>query len=76
MFKGIFIVLGIAVAVFGSIITTLGLTGGFAPDWNAGDAIVTDALILGILCIVMAVGFTLFGWVIGKEGWDAPSQES
>lgn len=73
VFKGIFTVISAIIGVIGVIITSLSLFGGFAPTWNAGEAVVTDGLILGALFIVMGVGFFAFGIMIGKEGWDAPA---
>ncbi len=72
VFKSIFTVLSVIIGLFGAVITFLSLFGGFAPNWNAGEAIVTDGLILGALFLVMGVGFMTFGVMIGREGWDAP----
>ncbi len=71
VFKGIFTVIASIVGAVGALIIFLSLGGGFAPTWNAGEAIVTDGLILGALFVVMGVGFFAFGVMIGKEGWDA-----
>lgn len=75
VFKGIFNVLAVIIGVWGAIILALSLGGGFAPNWNAGEAVVTDGLILGALFVVMGVGFLTFGIMIGKQGWDAPNLE-
>lgn len=72
VFKGIFVVLSLVIGLFGAAVTFFSLRGGFVP-WSAGEAVVTDGLILGALFVVMGVGFLMFGIMIGREGWDAPS---
>lgn len=70
VFKGIFTVLSAIIGLFG--IGMLWMSGRFTP-WSAGAGVATDALILGALFLVMGVGFLTFGVMIGREGWDAPS---
>lgn len=72
VFKGIFIVLSLAIGAFGAAVTIFSLTDGFT-EWSAGPSVVTDGLILGALFLVMGVGFLAFGVMVGREGWDAPS---
>lgn len=71
VFKGIFTVLSVFVGLFG--IAMVWMSGRFTP-WSAGASVASDALILGALFLVMAVGFLVFGVLIGREGWDAPGQ--
>ncbi len=71
VFKGIFLWLGTAIGIFGAGVTAYTMAGFLDPGF-AGKDVFTDGLILGILLIVLGVGFGVFAVMIGREGWDAP----
>ena len=71
VFKGIFLWLGVAIGIFGVATTGYTLSGLLEPS-VVGAGAVTDGLILGILMIVLGLGFGVFAVMIGREGWDAP----
>lgn len=72
-FAGIFLWLGLAIGLFG-LGTTFYSLSGLLPVGIAGQDLTADGLVLGILFIVMGVGFGVFSLMIGREGWAAPSE--
>ncbi len=71
VFKGIFLWLGVAIGIFGIATTTYSMSS-LIGHGIAGASVVTDGMILGILMIVLGVGFGVFAVMIGKEGWADP----